>query len=151
MPAPVGVVHDKLVGAAAGKPFAVHSEREVEAIANPQGDQYKTYVECHIQREGCGHIASVFYHRFFTAVQPHSGDKNELARVLSKRDIMWLLRNGRRIRVLLYIDPCWTAEEQWSLFNRYAKGVATGLSSMEAESAAAAAVWKSKWPAISYR
>uniref|UniRef100_A0A6C0DR57 Uncharacterized protein n=1 Tax=viral metagenome TaxID=1070528 RepID=A0A6C0DR57_9ZZZZ len=64
---------------------------------------------------------------------------------------MWLLRNGRRIRVLLYIDPCWTAEEQWSLFNRYAKGVATGLSSMEAESAAAAAVWKSKWPAISYR
>lgn len=77
-------------------------------------------------------------------------DKNEFGRWLSKRDIMWLLRNGRRIRVLLYIDPCWTVEERWSLFNRYAAGVATGLSKTEAESAAAMGVWKRKWPAITY-
>jgi len=64
---------------------------------------------------------------------------------------MWLLRNGRRIRVLLYIDPCWSVEERWRLFNLYAKGLVAGLSREEAESTAAAAVWKSKWPAITYR
>jgi hypothetical protein len=78
-------------------------------------------------------------------------DKNEFCRSIGKRRIMWLLRNGRRIRVVLYVDPCWTLEERWTLFNRYAAGVAAGMSQEAAESAAAATVWKSKWPAITYR
>jgi len=63
---------------------------------------------------------------------------------------MWLLRNGRRIRADLYIDPCWTHEERWSLYNQYVKYVISGMSKESAESAAAKDLWKRKWSTIAY-
>ena len=58
---------------------------------------------------------------------------------------MWLLRNGRPIRVDIYMDPCWTSHDCWTARNLYARFLSLGNSSVEAESLASVAVWKQKW------
>ena len=63
---------------------------------------------------------------------------------------MWLLRKGRLIRVDLYIDPCWSASEIWSMRNMYCRFRSDGLSDSEAISLASVKLWKEKWSGTQY-
>lgn len=63
---------------------------------------------------------------------------------------MWLLRNGKRIRVDLYIDPSWNLNDASSARNLFARFIALGHSYSDASSFAAATIWKRKWPETIY-
>ena len=63
---------------------------------------------------------------------------------------MWLLRNGKRIRVVLKEDPVWNKSDKWSARNLYAKFMYAGYSSSESASLASVGVWKKKWDGIAY-
>ena len=64
--------------------------------------------------------------------------------------MFWVLRNGRYIRVILNIDPCWTKQDIFKGGNLYAKFICDGYSESEASSLAAASIWKTKWVGTVY-
>ena len=64
--------------------------------------------------------------------------------------MFWVLRNGRYIRVILNIDPCWSKADIYKGVNLYAKFVSSGYSESESSSLAAAAIWKDKWVGTIY-
>jgi hypothetical protein len=64
--------------------------------------------------------------------------------------MFWLLRNGRYIRVILNIDPCWSKADICKASNIYAKFICNGYSESEAASLASASVWKEKWVGTIY-
>ena len=76
--------------------------------------------------------------------------KNEFSKSAADISRMWLLRNGRRIRVELYTDPSWNREERWSFSIAYAKFLSEGFGVERAEALAAASIWKTKWKGIVY-
>lgn len=63
---------------------------------------------------------------------------------------MWILRNGKRIRVQLIEDPCWNESDKWTARNLYAKFISEGYSTNDSASLASASVWKKKWPGTTY-
>ena len=63
---------------------------------------------------------------------------------------MWILRNGKRIRVKLIEDPCWNVADKWTARNLYAKFISAGYSTNDSASLASAAVWKKKWVGTTY-
>ena len=63
---------------------------------------------------------------------------------------MWVLRDGKRIRVDLNTDPCWTSADIWSARNLYAKFISLGYSAGDSTSLASAAIWKKKWVGTKY-
>jgi len=63
---------------------------------------------------------------------------------------MWLLRNGKIIRVDIFTDPCWNSKDIWSARNTYAKYVSMGYTHSDAYSLASAKIWKHKWKGITY-
>jgi hypothetical protein len=64
--------------------------------------------------------------------------------------MFWLLRNGRYIRVILNIDPCWSKADICKAGNIYVKFICNGYSESEAASLASASVWKEKWVGTIY-
>ena len=63
---------------------------------------------------------------------------------------MWILRNGRRIRVDIYRDPIWNKNDILSVCNLVARFIAQGHILSDAASLASAALWKRKWPETTY-
>jgi hypothetical protein len=64
--------------------------------------------------------------------------------------MFWVLRNGRYIRVVLNIDPCWSRADICKGANLYAKFICDGFNESEASSLASAAIWKTKWVGTIY-
>jgi hypothetical protein len=64
---------------------------------------------------------------------------------------MWILRNGKRIRVDIYLDPIWNKNDVMSIRNLVARFMAQGHTQSDAASLASAALWKRKWPETVYR
>jgi len=64
---------------------------------------------------------------------------------------MWILRNGRRIRVDIYLDPIWNKNDISSVRNLVARFIAQGHTQTDAASLASAALWKRKWPDTTYK
>jgi len=63
---------------------------------------------------------------------------------------MWILRNGLRIRVDMYVDPCWNNDDIMSARNLFARFITSGYSKSDASSFAATIIWKRKWPDTTY-
>jgi hypothetical protein len=63
---------------------------------------------------------------------------------------MWILRNGRRIRVDIYIDPIWNKNDILSVRNLVARFISQGHTQTDAASLAAITLWKRKWPETAY-
>lgn len=63
---------------------------------------------------------------------------------------MWVLRNGRHIRVTLDVDPCWSSADVWQARNLFARFKLLGYDDADCSSLAAAAVWKRKWAGTMY-
>lgn len=63
---------------------------------------------------------------------------------------MWLLREGRIIRVDLEIDPCWNTMDIWKAQNLFARFKSLGYSSDDCAIYASALVWKNKWSGTKY-
>lgn len=63
---------------------------------------------------------------------------------------MWVLRNGRHIRVTLDVDPCWSSVDVWQARNLFARFKVLGYDDADCSSLAAAAVWKRKWAGTMY-
>jgi len=63
---------------------------------------------------------------------------------------MWILRNGRHIRVTLEIDRCWNSDDIWHAANLFGRFKVLGHDDDTANSLACAAVWKMKWQGTVY-
>lgn len=63
---------------------------------------------------------------------------------------MWVLRNGRHIRVSLDIDRCWSNDDIWQARNLFARFKILGYDDADCSSLASAAVWKRKWAGTVY-
>ena len=63
---------------------------------------------------------------------------------------MWLLRDNKIIRVDMYIDPCWNESDIWRARNLVGRFKHLGYSDEDANSMAAAQIWKSKWNGTQY-
>jgi hypothetical protein len=63
---------------------------------------------------------------------------------------MWLLRDGRHIRVDLENDPCWSNNDIWKARNLYARFKSIGYSNDDCAIYASASVWKNKWVGTKY-
>ena len=63
---------------------------------------------------------------------------------------MWMLRDGRHIRVDLETDPCWSEMDNWRARNLFARFKSLGYVNEDCAIYASAAVWKSKWAGTIY-
>jgi len=72
------------------------------------------------------------------------------AKFLSNISIMWLLRNGRQIRVEILEDPCWNDADKWTARNLYVRFMSLGYGKEYSTSLANAGVWKKKWGGTQY-
>ena len=63
---------------------------------------------------------------------------------------MWMLRDGRHIRVDLETDPCWSEMDIWKARNLFVRFKSLGYTNEDCAIYASAAVWKKKWAGTIY-
>lgn len=63
---------------------------------------------------------------------------------------MWILRNGKHIRVDIDIDPSWNENDIWQARNLYSRFKSMGYSNSDCAVYASVIVWKKKWNGTTY-